>query len=379
MNRKENSNDYILGEDYIRNEQYIASLPHVISYPDLHQGDASEACISMSHYAKFRLSWVLIKRNRPVIPCPEITPLPSRKSTKYVRAKLCSIYLRPWTLISSLATSEVPFLTDLDLTKEQYEKLHPNGTIGPVVKKYRKTKTVTTLDNEAEGVDRDMRRAWKDYLTRVLPTAARQIHNFLLATIAEGRSYDGDDEAGGGGRLESITCSLQAAELQEMLKKSIDRLASAPHSNKEEEASASGSQRLETATYAAVALIQAQRLRNVQPASGNQSRASAARHLRQASLDAAQEKDADVSIQQDPTTGCDSYSFQWMDAYRTWLAKLKAGEKRPYEAQWLILEIVHDRQVREYIELYNVPQHVAEVFLRTCISTPLLQREAGKL
>ena len=233
MNRKENSNDYVLGEDYIRNEQYIASLPHVISYPDLHQGDASEACISMSHYAKFRLSWILIKRNRPVIPCPEITPLPSRKSTKYVRAKLCSIYLRPWTLISSLATSEVPFLTDLDLTKEQYEKLHPNGTIGPVVKKYRKTKTVTTLDNEAEGVDRDMRRAWKDYLTRVLPTVARQIHNFLLATIAEGRSYDGDDEAGGGGRLESITCSLQAAELQEMLAKSIEPLASAPNSKKE--------------------------------------------------------------------------------------------------------------------------------------------------
>ena len=173
VNRKENSNDYVLGEDYIRNEQYIASLPHVTSYPDLQQGDASEACISMSHYAKFRLSWVLIRRNRPVIPCPEITPLPSRKSTKYVRAKLCSIYLRPWTLISSLANSEVPFLTDLDLTKEQYEKLHPNGTIGPVVKKYRKTKTVTTLDNEAEGVDRDMRRAWKDYLTRVLPTVAR--------------------------------------------------------------------------------------------------------------------------------------------------------------------------------------------------------------
>ena len=196
-----------------------------------------------------------------------------------------------------------------------------------------------------------MRRAWKDYLARVLPTAARQIHNFLLATIAEGRSYDGDDEAGGGGRIESITCSLQAAELQEMLKKSIDRLASAPHSKKEEEASASGSQRLETATYAAVASIQAQRLHNVQPSSGNQSRASAAQHLRQASSDAAQEKDTDVLIQQDPTIGCDSYSFQWTDAYRTWLAKLKTAEKRPYEAQWLILEIVHDRQVREYIEL----------------------------
>ena len=87
-----------------------------------------------------------------------------------------------------------------------------------------------------------------------------------------------------------------------MLKESIDRLASAPQSKKAEEASASGLQRLETATYAAVALIQAQRLHNVQPASGNQSHASAARHLRQASLDAAQEKDADVSIQQDPTT-----------------------------------------------------------------------------
>ena len=40
------------------------------------------------------------------------TPLPSAKHSKEHRAKLFSIYWRPWTLHRTYATSDVPHLSD---------------------------------------------------------------------------------------------------------------------------------------------------------------------------------------------------------------------------------------------------------------------------
>lgn len=69
----------------------------------------------------FRHTWILLRRTRPVVPCPENTPMPGRKCTKEQRATLLSIYLRPWTLVQEQASVHVPFLPDLRLTRAEWE------------------------------------------------------------------------------------------------------------------------------------------------------------------------------------------------------------------------------------------------------------------
>ena len=97
---------------------------------------------------------------------------------KYHRAKLYSVYLRPWTLSRKLATSSVPFAGDLGLGCK--------GEIGTV------------------------RTVWKAYTQEVLPHAVRNIRNFMLNSLAEGRNDEDDDETGKG---TSMTCVLKMADV----------------------------------------------------------------------------------------------------------------------------------------------------------------------
>ena len=46
---------------------------------------------------QIRHEWVLRRANRPYVPQPESTPMPDNASSVEEKAKLFSIYLRPWT------------------------------------------------------------------------------------------------------------------------------------------------------------------------------------------------------------------------------------------------------------------------------------------
>ena len=83
-------------------------------------------------YETFRHSWILVQRTRPVVPCPENTPLPSRKHTKEQRAKILSVYLRPWTLVHQESSVDVPHLVDLDLAKEEWHRCKSKDQEGGV-------------------------------------------------------------------------------------------------------------------------------------------------------------------------------------------------------------------------------------------------------
>ena len=48
-------------------------------------------------YQRFRQTWILRRRQRPVVPAPEVCPMPSRKASKQNRSKIYSVYLRPWS------------------------------------------------------------------------------------------------------------------------------------------------------------------------------------------------------------------------------------------------------------------------------------------
>ena len=85
------------------NDEAVKALKDVVAFPDC------AATNPLRHY------FILRRRPRPVVPCPEHTPLPKRGETTEERAKKFSVYLRPWTLLPECASAVVPHLRDLNL------------------------------------------------------------------------------------------------------------------------------------------------------------------------------------------------------------------------------------------------------------------------
>ena len=72
-------------------------------------------------YERFRNTWFLKRRHKPLVPCPENTPLPNSKMESEKRSKIFSLYLRAWTLVEDESSVEVPFIKDLTLTAAQWK------------------------------------------------------------------------------------------------------------------------------------------------------------------------------------------------------------------------------------------------------------------
>eukprot|EP00973_Karenia_brevis_P010917 1480283-Karenia_brevis.AAC.1 len=60
-----------------------------------------------------------------------------------------------------------------------------------------------------------MRPAWKTYLSSVFPHARRQITNFMLACIAEGKSYDMEEDTYR--RSTALICDVSLADIANIM------------------------------------------------------------------------------------------------------------------------------------------------------------------
>ena len=108
------------GVDFVLNEKEVNSIPYLYPFPT---GKEMFTGTPLKNYKTFRHSWILIRRQRPVVPCPERLPLPPRRMSANVGAKPLSIYLRPWTLSRKLSAAEVQFLGN-------FEFVNANGKVG---------------------------------------------------------------------------------------------------------------------------------------------------------------------------------------------------------------------------------------------------------
>ena len=131
------------GTDYVLKETFARSCPNVYPFPKAAKLFSGELPPT---YERFRQTWILRRRNTPVVPSPEICPMPSRRTSKESRSKIYSVYLRPWTLFRNAATRTVPFLGDLALIGNQ-----PQGTSA----------------HEQCSRHEDMRAAWKTILVDI--------------------------------------------------------------------------------------------------------------------------------------------------------------------------------------------------------------------
>ena len=101
---------------------------------------------------------------------------------------------QPWTLFQQGGTKEVPFLSDLQYTQAELVLEEPR---------------------DKDSAPGDIRAAWKEYLRGTLPHAYTQIRNFMLASIAEGRNFE--DEENSFQRGEAVRCQLTRSDLEQVL------------------------------------------------------------------------------------------------------------------------------------------------------------------
>jgi hypothetical protein len=63
---------------------------------------------------QLRWRWYMRRRRRPMVPAPTNTPMPDKQGSSEGKARLFSLYLRPWVLDGRFATEAVPHLSQLD-------------------------------------------------------------------------------------------------------------------------------------------------------------------------------------------------------------------------------------------------------------------------
>ena len=149
-------------------------------------------------YTNFRENWILCRRTRPMVPCPENTPLPNRRISKEQRAKRLSIYLRPWTLSRKMRTEDVPHLTELAGITVSTDKHPDDDPMG------------------AASRSQSFRGEWKKYLTQVWPHSKRCVQSFMLTCLAEGRGGD-NDEDNNRAKGSALVCKLTVGQVHEAI------------------------------------------------------------------------------------------------------------------------------------------------------------------
>ena len=74
----------------------------LIRYPELEGG------------VDLRKRWYMRRRKTPMVPSPAHSPMPDKQGSQEGKARILSVYLRPWVLDSRHASMHVPHLVDLD-------------------------------------------------------------------------------------------------------------------------------------------------------------------------------------------------------------------------------------------------------------------------
>ena len=314
--------DFEAGEDFILNEDVLKQLPHIYTFPEpghLFKGQAPAT------YKKFRQTWLLRKRQRPVVPAPELCPMPNRRKSKATRSKILSVYLRPWTLFPLGATTEVPFLAHLHVPRNQ-----------------------TTLNREEKSDSASavqMRAAWKEYTQQVFPHAFIQVRNFMLASISEGRNCEDLEE--GLKRGQSIRCKLSQADVEKALELHADNLSSSIAQGEDTKKTNVAKKVLQSAHLAVdlSRLILNKHLHAVAPACN----ITNLQWTPPAGPSSAQGS-ASETFHSNKAATCDVKTFNWQERYAAWRKEVfeNAKSHTPNAQQSIVLDLVHERRLVEF-------------------------------
>ena len=311
------------GRDYVLDEPVIRKTAGVYSF---HSGSILFPKTTSETYDSFQQAWVLRLRQRPVVPAPECCPMPTRRKSKEAQSKIYSVYLRPWTLIRRCATLEVPFLGDIQIV--------PSGS----------AQQETTPNTEASV--HDMRRAWKLYIQQIPPHAFRQVRNFMLASIAEGRVFEEEEDKLRRG--DTLRCDLSTADLEEALR---FRMPEKPAENIKDDTAdgiTQSAMRVWRCTDLAV------RLANLTEIGRNVCIESRENITQLCWTKPVKPTKSTEAVDPYEKASCaDLNTESWTTRYKTWYQEvfINTRTKTPNELQALVLHTIHDRRfvvVRRY-------------------------------
>ena len=206
------------------------------------------------------------------------------------------------------------------------------------------------------------RTRWKIYLRNVLPHAEKGIRSFMLACLADGHSFEDDEE--GRAKGPSVVCPLSLHDVHQAVLLRTDR---------RNETETNGAKLVTQAAKQAVDLAKLHL-----KAKGSSVQASAQVAARHVKVPPAPSEDDDeiqaASAKSVKFTNRDA----WIPRYTQWAYDVFKDAKTdtPTEAQREVLLTVHFRAVKEEYEFLGepVPQEVWHDLPTTCnISKPLLR------
>ena len=130
---------------------------------------------------QLRNTWYMKRRKKPMVPAPSNTPMPDRCNSPEKRARLYSIYLRPWVMDASWATAGVvPYITHLNVV--------PDPVAQPL--KRRRMRGKQEADMAPRG--RSFEATWRWYIKGhvVSRHAQRIIVQFMMANCGKSKTKD---------------------------------------------------------------------------------------------------------------------------------------------------------------------------------------------
>ena len=263
---------------------------------------------------------------------PEVCPMPSRRKSKESRSKILSVYLRPWTLFRGGSTLEVPFLGYLQYCEHQL----------------RRAEEIDKYPHEV-CKESDIRAAWKEYNRETLPHAFRQVRNFMLDSLAEGRNFEDEEESMKRG--DTVRCDLYLADID----KALTDHSAKPSKQNAEKAQACDDDEIGTSSRVWKSTHLAMQLANLTEVS-NVSEVSTAKNItklcwsKTSSTASANKAGTYASSAQVFSSVADLETEEWRQRYEAWSAEVfeNATTKTPNAKQKHILDLIHLRRRAEH-------------------------------
>ena len=185
-----------------RGEEVVPGTHYEVNESTSMPGELAAECCDAAQYAvygsddriphlqRFRSLWILRRRDRPVVPVLR-GPMPHRGvKSREQRARLLSLYLRPWVMQHAQATIYVPHIRNLDEVRllASSEPAYPQP-----IKRCRVR--ARTPPSDLPWATRSYDRAWRSYIRGnvVSECSARLIQTFLTIMAGTGKlEHDGD-------------------------------------------------------------------------------------------------------------------------------------------------------------------------------------------